>query len=242
MRIVVIGDHDPANPTHAATTAGARRTRRRRRRATSRSPGCGTGAVGDPAASLAEADGVLVAPGSPYADMDGAVRAIEHARTGGVPLLGTCGGLQHLVDRVRPQRDRRPAGRPRRVPARAGRPAGRRPAVRHAPELLAGRPDDGRRRWCPGPAGRQAYGATTATERYYCNFGIAPAAGGRAGGGGPARLGGRLPRRGAGGRAAGPAVLRRARCSSRRRRARPMRPHPLVTALVVAAAGDRTGR
>jgi CTP synthase (UTP-ammonia lyase) len=42
-------------------------------------------------------DGIWIVPGSPYADRDGILSAIGTARTGGVPLLGTCGGFQHTV-------------------------------------------------------------------------------------------------------------------------------------------------
>jgi CTP synthase (UTP-ammonia lyase) len=54
----------------------------------------------DPAAPeerLARFDGVLVSPGSPYRSTEGALAAIRWARAQGVPLLGTCGGFQHLV-------------------------------------------------------------------------------------------------------------------------------------------------
>ncbi|MBL0886947.1 glutamine amidotransferase-related protein [Myceligenerans indicum] len=42
-------------------------------------------------------DGVWVVPGSPYADEARVVEAIRDARTDGTPLLGTCGGYQHMV-------------------------------------------------------------------------------------------------------------------------------------------------
>jgi CTP synthase (UTP-ammonia lyase) len=42
-------------------------------------------------------DGIWVVPGSPYENVDGVLTAIEAARTGGIPLLGTCGGFQHLL-------------------------------------------------------------------------------------------------------------------------------------------------
>ena len=47
--------------------------------------------------SLADYDGIWVVPGSPYADVDGVLTAITYARTRRVPLLGTCGGFQHLL-------------------------------------------------------------------------------------------------------------------------------------------------
>jgi len=42
-------------------------------------------------------DGFWCVPGSPYRDMDGALRAIRFAREQQRPFLGTCGGFQHAV-------------------------------------------------------------------------------------------------------------------------------------------------
>jgi CTP synthase (UTP-ammonia lyase) len=42
-------------------------------------------------------DGVWVVPGSPYESADGVITAIETARRGGIPLLGTCGGFQYIL-------------------------------------------------------------------------------------------------------------------------------------------------
>lgn len=49
------------------------------------------------AARLSRYDGLWCVPGSPYRSMDGALLAIRHAREGGMPFLGTCGGFQHAV-------------------------------------------------------------------------------------------------------------------------------------------------
>ncbi len=51
------------------------------------------GAPGD----VAGFDGVWVTPGSPYQNIDGVLAAIRAARTGRIPLLGTCGGFQHML-------------------------------------------------------------------------------------------------------------------------------------------------
>jgi len=42
-------------------------------------------------------DGIWVIPGSPYEHRDGVLAAIQAARTNQIPLLGTCGGFQHLL-------------------------------------------------------------------------------------------------------------------------------------------------
>lgn len=47
--------------------------------------------------SLQDFDGFLIAPGSPYESMKGALNAIEFGRTASRPTLGTCGGFQHIV-------------------------------------------------------------------------------------------------------------------------------------------------
>jgi len=43
------------------------------------------------------ADGLWVLPGTPYRDTDAVLRAIGRALDDGTPLLGTCGGFQHVV-------------------------------------------------------------------------------------------------------------------------------------------------
>jgi CTP synthase (UTP-ammonia lyase) len=48
-------------------------------------------------APLDSLDGIWCVPASPYRSMEGALLAIHHARTVGVPFLGTCGGFQHAV-------------------------------------------------------------------------------------------------------------------------------------------------
>lgn len=174
MRIVVIGDHDPANPTHRATTAALGHSASVAGEGDAAVAWLRTDAVGDPAASLAEADGVLVAPGSPYADMEGAVRAIEHARTGGVPLLGTCGGLQHLVvEYARNVLGVRRAAHAEYLPEPGPGAADDPLFITPLSCSLAGRTMDVT--LVPGSQVASAYGASSATERYYCNFGIAPA-------------------------------------------------------------------
>jgi len=46
---------------------------------------------------LSSFSGVWLAPASPYASTDGALWAVQFARTRSVPFLGTCGGFQHAI-------------------------------------------------------------------------------------------------------------------------------------------------
>jgi CTP synthase (UTP-ammonia lyase) len=46
---------------------------------------------------LAAFGGIWIGPGSPYVSMEGALSTIRVAREQGIPLLGTCGGFQHIV-------------------------------------------------------------------------------------------------------------------------------------------------
>ena len=49
------------------------------------------------AEDVAGFDGIWIVPGSPYESIEGVLVAIQTARTDGIPLLGTCGGFQHIV-------------------------------------------------------------------------------------------------------------------------------------------------
>lgn len=165
--IGIIGDHDPRNETHTATEdalghAGA---------ALGLAIDAGwvpTADVADSSADLGRFDGLLVAPGSPYHDMNGALRAIEHARRHDVPLLGTCGGFQHVVieyarnvlgiaDAQHAEYD--PYASTLIVTALTCSLAGQTMAI----DLQ------------PGTRAAEAYGTTASAERYYCNFGLDPA-------------------------------------------------------------------
>jgi len=42
-------------------------------------------------------DGVWIVPGTPYRDEDAVLDAIRFAREEGMPILGTCGGFQHMA-------------------------------------------------------------------------------------------------------------------------------------------------
>jgi len=94
LRIALVGDYSGTVPAHLsipkalelASQAADRRVEHAWIPTTAVVPG-----------ALAGFDGVWVVPGSPYVSMDGALAAVTHARTKGIPFLGTCGGFQHAV-------------------------------------------------------------------------------------------------------------------------------------------------
>jgi CTP synthase (UTP-ammonia lyase) len=97
IRIGLIGDHDSTVTAHraipralalAATDA----------RVDLDAEWVHTSTIPDaPGDTLARYDGIWCVPASPYANTDGALRAIRYARERGIPFLGTCGGFQHAV-------------------------------------------------------------------------------------------------------------------------------------------------
>src|SRR5689334_6364867 len=97
MQVAIIGDYDAKFEPHRATEAaivhaadflGAK----------VEVEWIATDSISDsPAARLGSYDAVWIAPGSPYRSMSGAHAAIRFAREQDVPLLGTCGGLQHMI-------------------------------------------------------------------------------------------------------------------------------------------------
>jgi CTP synthase (UTP-ammonia lyase) len=116
---------------------------------------------------LADVRGIWIGPGSPYASMDGALAAIQFARERGIPLLGTCGGFQHIIleyarnvlgfvgaehEETAPQKS------PLFISRLACSLVGRTMTIDIAPDSALAR----------------IYGRTTVQEEYLCNFGVNP--------------------------------------------------------------------
>jgi CTP synthase (UTP-ammonia lyase) len=97
VRIAIIGDYDPDFVPHVKTDAALAQMQ----------AVLGTAVLGDwvPTAALeqdyaqalAGFDGLRISPGSPYRSMRGALNAIRFGRERGLPVLGTCGGCQHMA-------------------------------------------------------------------------------------------------------------------------------------------------
>jgi CTP synthase (UTP-ammonia lyase) len=110
---------------------------------------------------------VWIAPGSPYKNMQKTLWAIKYARENQIPCFGTCGGFQHLVieyarnvlgfeDAQHAEYD--PYSSNLFISQLACSLAGRELLLTFVPDSRVAR----------------IYGANSAVERYYCNFGVNP--------------------------------------------------------------------
>src|SRR5208282_1718654 len=97
-RIAIVGDYNAGNKSHVATSDAVDHCAAALG-LTVEHQWVGTDALGGPEGTkrLGEFGGFWIGPGSPYKSMGGALSAIRMARGQGIPLLGTCGGFQHIV-------------------------------------------------------------------------------------------------------------------------------------------------
>lgn len=111
--------------------------------------------------------GVWIAPGSPYKSIEGALRVIRAARENQIPLLGTCGGFQHIIleyarnvlgfqDAQHAEYD--PYASRLFISRLVCSLVGRKLVIELEPKSTVA----------------IAYGRTRAEEQYYCNFGVNP--------------------------------------------------------------------
>lgn len=168
VRIAIIGDYDPDFVPHVKTDAALAQMQ----------AAVGTSVLGDwlPTATLEQGcaqalagfDGLWISPGSPYRSMRGALNAIRFGRERGLPVLGTCGGCQHMAiefahhvlgieDTTRGETD--PYASQLIITPLSCSLKGRAMTVLIAPELHVA----------------TIYGRTETIEEYYCNFGLNPA-------------------------------------------------------------------
>ena len=163
-KIAVLGERVATNETHAATDAAIRHS--------SDALGVSTEAqwvrtslIDD--TLFARYDAIWVAPGSPYEDMSRTLDAIRHAREHSVPTFGTCGGFQHMIieyarnalgfaDAQHAEYD--PYASDLFISALTCSLVGREMTLTFVPDSRVA----------------ECYRAQTATEPYYCNFGVNP--------------------------------------------------------------------
>lgn len=167
-KLAIIGDFDPAFVPHRATNSAIRHAEAtlglRVEEHWFATPEINPRAVSK---LLTDFAAILVAPGSPYQNMDGALAAIRYAREQAVPLLGTCGGFQHLVleyarhvlgfDEAQ-HAEYDPSASKLFINRLACSMVGRTMTITLRPASLVAR----------------VYGRTTVHEQYYCNFGVNP--------------------------------------------------------------------
>ena len=115
---------------------------------------------------LREFDAVWCVPASPYADMDGALGAIRHARETGMPFLGTCGGYQHAVLEFA-----RNALEQTEADNSEVNPTAKMPLI--APLFCALVEQSGDINFTPGSHIEKIHGKSCVTEKYHCSYGIA---------------------------------------------------------------------
>ncbi|HTW97984.1 MAG TPA: hypothetical protein VMD59_04365 [Acidimicrobiales bacterium] len=111
-------------------------------------------------------DGIWVVPGSPYESEAGVLTAIEAARNNGIPLLGTCGGFQHLLVEFA----RNVCGMRRAAHAEV-EPAAEELLIVPLECSLLG--EEAAVTIVAGTMAAQAMGAGPSTERYFCRYGLA---------------------------------------------------------------------
>ena len=112
-------------------------------------------------------DALWCVPASPYASMDGALRAIRFARERGVPFLGTCGGFQHAL--IEYARNMRGIAEADHAESNPGTPT---PLVAPLSCSLVGA--KGVVELLDGSRARSIYGAAETCEEYHCNYGFNP--------------------------------------------------------------------
>ncbi len=166
--IAIIGDFDPNNRSHVATSEAIGHSLIALNLAVEHQ-WIGTEHVAAPGGvdQLAGLNGLWIAPASPYKSMEGALLAIRRAREAQVPLLGTCGGFQHIIlEYARnvlgitdAQHEESEPNAPRLIISRlACSLMGRMMTIKLKAGSLAAR----------------SYGRTTIQEQYHCNFGVNP--------------------------------------------------------------------
>jgi CTP synthase (UTP-ammonia lyase) len=165
MRLALIGEFDPAFPPHAATATACRHSAAALRIEVESAWVSTADLTPDTARDFA---GLWVLPGSPYKSLANTLAVIRVAREEGVPCLGTCGGFQHMVleyarhvlgvdDAQHAEYD--PYASNLFVTALACSLKGREMQLKFARDSLVA----------------SIYGSETAVEEYYCDFGVDPA-------------------------------------------------------------------
>lgn len=168
LRIAIVGDLNPDYAPHAATELALKHAAERLG-LTLAIEWLPTERLSDRGrAYFAGFAGFWIAPGSPYKDLLGALAAIRFCRESAVPLLGTCGGFQHVVIEYARNRMGVADAAHAEYDANASRLF-----IAQLSCSVAGKTLPVQLR--AGSRARSWYGSPEAVESYYCNFGLNPA-------------------------------------------------------------------
>ena len=111
--------------------------------------------------------GIWIAPGSPYKNIDKTLWAIRYAREKQIPCFGTCGGFQHIVlEYARNVLNFKDAQHAEYDPYSSDL------FISELTCSLVGR--EMNLNFVENSQVAQIYGSLSATEEYYCNFGVNP--------------------------------------------------------------------
>lgn len=97
LRIALVGDCKKNSPAQAATTLVMDQAGKALSLPSDNVWVATEKLVGEVSSLIVEYDGIIVMPGSPYQNIAGVLEVIRFARESKRPLLGTCGGMQHIV-------------------------------------------------------------------------------------------------------------------------------------------------
>ncbi|MDT4291713.1 CTP synthase [Methylomonas sp. MO1] len=162
--IALLGEYTPTFPPHLSTNAAIEHVKSAKGLDIN-ADWISTADINPPL--FARYDGIWIAPGSPYKDMDKTLEAIRNARENKIPCFGTCGGFQHMIiEYARNILGFKDAQHTEYDPYASNL------FISQLACSLAGR----EMQLCFEPNSQVAdiYGAIAATEQYYCNFGINP--------------------------------------------------------------------
>ena len=162
--IAILGEYQPEFETHLATTSAIVHSNSR---LTTKIEGIWVSTEEIDTSLFERYSGVLIAPGSPYKNMDKMLWAIHYARENNVPCLGTCGGFQHMIlEYARNVLNFEDAQ------SQENDPYASHLFISQLACSLAGRAM--KLTFAKGSQIAAIYGSLTALEQYYCNFGVNP--------------------------------------------------------------------
>lgn len=163
-KLIILGEFNPAWETHALTNAAVEHSLDQLGLSLD-IEWCSTEKV--TLSGLKACSGILVATGTPYKNTEKAIEVIRYAREHKVPCLGTCQGFQHIMLEYA-QNFLGIA-----TPGHAEHdPSFDKPFISELSCSLRGQTMS--LNIIQGSLLHKIHGATQATEKYYCSFGINP--------------------------------------------------------------------